>query len=147
MKLTIADNITLTAQQRSALIVGDGAEISLGTNSIININPLGNLFIDANSNWSFGTNSQLIVNGNFKVTSKIPSGWNMLSVPNIVSIYEKPIVWPDAITAAYTSEDGGYVTKSTLENGKGYWVKFNRSHTYDYAGPPILNRKINVVAG
>ncbi|MDI6803320.1 MAG: T9SS type A sorting domain-containing protein [Bacteroidota bacterium] len=147
LKLTIADNITLTAQRKSALIIGNGAEISLGNNSVINIASGGNLFISANSIWSFGTNSQLTVNGNFKIKSKIPIGWNMLSVPNIVSNYDKSIVYPDAITPAYTYESGGYVPKSTLENGKGYWVKFNQGHTYEYEGPPILNHEINLVAG
>ncbi len=52
LKLTIADHVTLTAQQNSALIVGAGAEIALGNNSMININPHGNLFINAYSNWS-----------------------------------------------------------------------------------------------
>lgn len=56
---------------------------------MININPLGNLFIGSNSNWSFANNSQLIVNGNFKVISKIPGGWNILSIPNVLSTYDK----------------------------------------------------------
>ncbi len=152
LKLTIADNVTLNAQNRSDLIVGDGAQISLGSNSTVNISTGGNLFIGSNSNWSFGTGSQLIVNGNFKITSKIPSFWSMLSVPNIVSDYTKIIVWPNAVTDASTFEGGAYVAKSTLENGKGYWVKFNQDQVITYAGSPVLNssdliNKFNVVSG
>ncbi len=119
LKLTIADNTTLTSQNNSTLFVGDDAQISLGSNSTVNIATGGNFFIGSNSKWSFGANSQLIVNGNFKVTSKIQSGWQMLSVPNLISDFTKTVVWPNAISNAFTLEGGAYVIKNTLENGKG----------------------------
>jgi hypothetical protein len=106
LKLTINNGITLNAENSSTLIVGDGAEISLGSGSIINIATGGNLFIGSNSKWTINPTSQVNVSGNFKITSKIPNGWQILSVPNFVSNFAKVVVWANAASPAYAFENG-----------------------------------------
>ncbi|MDI6804770.1 MAG: T9SS type A sorting domain-containing protein [Bacteroidota bacterium] len=80
------------------------------------------------------------------VSSSIASGWNMLSVPNIVHDFSKTAVWSGASSAASAYIPGvGYVEKNTLENRIGYWVSFPSSQTKDYAGFPLDSVNIPVV--
>ncbi|MBI3195019.1 MAG: T9SS type A sorting domain-containing protein, partial [Ignavibacteriae bacterium] len=50
--------------------------------------------------------------------------WNMLSIPLAVDNDSKESVFPDAVSEAF-SFDGQYIPQTTLENGKGYWLKFS----------------------
>jgi hypothetical protein len=80
------------------------------------------------------------------VSSQILSGWNMLSVPNIVHDFSKTAVWSGANSAASAYVPGvGYVEKNTLENRIGYWVSFPSAQTKDYAGFPLDSVNIPVV--
>jgi len=49
--------------------------------------------------------------------------WNMVSVPLLVDSYLKTSLFPTAISNAFAFE-GAYVTKDTLKNGIGYWLKY-----------------------
>lgn len=54
------------------------------------------------------------------------SGWNMLSVPLAASDMRKATLYPSATSPAYAFDPGqGYVLRDTLDNGSGYWVKFD----------------------
>lgn len=66
------------------------------------------------------------------VSSSVNSHWNLVSVPVVKWEFAKAGVYPTANSNAYTYE-GFYLSKSTLENGTGYWLKFpsvqNITHT------------------
>jgi uncharacterized protein (TIGR02145 family) len=51
------------------------------------------------------------------------TGWNLISIPVAVPDGRKTILFPHAVSPAYGYQDG-YITKDTLVNGIGYWLKF-----------------------
>lgn len=72
--------------------------------------------------------------------------WNLLSVPLTVSDYTKTGLYPTAISSAFAYQTV-YVVKDTLENGVGYWLKFNGEQTINVTGFPLTIDSIPVVAG
>ncbi|MBI5216705.1 MAG: T9SS type A sorting domain-containing protein [Ignavibacteriae bacterium] len=59
-------------------------------------------------------------------TFSLRPSWNMLSVPVTVANALIDSVFPTHSSNAF-SFDGRYISNTTLENGTGYWVKFNAS--------------------
>ncbi len=74
------------------------------------------------------------------------SGWNMVSVPVSAPDFRKTVLFPTAISGAFAF-DNGYITKDTLANGIGYWLKFPTTQNIELIGTPLQNYPINVVAG
>jgi len=71
------------------------------------------------------------------------SGWNMVSIPKVVTDYHKHALFPTAISNAFAYE-GSYKTIDSLMIGNGYWVKFGSTQTISYPGLPINTDSINV---
>lgn len=84
-----------------------------------------------------------------EVTSPIivSPGWNMLSVPVIVSNNLKDSVYPSAVSAAFRYAPSGYVLSDTLYNKIGYWLKFSDRDTLGIVGIPIRSDTIDVISG
>jgi hypothetical protein len=78
------------------------------------------------------------VNAQFGVEDK----WNIVSLPLQMADFTKTVLFPTATTAAY-SYDGTYLGNVTLENGRGYWVKFSGGETISHDG---LDRSDDTVA-
>ncbi|MGB9665513.1 MAG: M20/M25/M40 family metallo-hydrolase [Ignavibacteria bacterium] len=74
------------------------------------------------------------------------AGWNLISIPLIPVDGRKSTLFPQATSLAYTY-DGSYITKDTLEVGKGYWLKFENSLTHTLTGQIINSIQIPVKAG
>ncbi len=51
------------------------------------------------------------------------AGWNLISIPLEIQSSAKTVVYPTAISDAFIFSNG-YLVKSQLENGNGYWIKF-----------------------
>ncbi len=51
-------------------------------------------------------------------------GWNLLSVPLLVSDFRKNVLYPTSTSKAFVY-NSGYVEKETLSVGIGYWIKFS----------------------
>jgi len=69
------------------------------------------------------------------VQTPVVSGWHMLSVPDSVFDFAASAVWPTASSAAFEYVCGqGYQPRSTLENGPGYFIKFDSTHTLTLTG-------------
>ncbi|MBI5216173.1 MAG: T9SS type A sorting domain-containing protein [Ignavibacteriae bacterium] len=94
---------------------------------------------DTISKWSFvvkeGFPSELVPRNNHSYkflpsSSAIAAsdGWNMLSVPVNVSDNEKSAVYPGATSPAFRYQ-AGYAQDDSLDNGVGYWLKFNGAQT------------------
>ncbi|MBI3194281.1 MAG: PQQ-dependent sugar dehydrogenase, partial [Ignavibacteriae bacterium] len=61
--------------------------------------------------------------------------WNLLSVPVQVPDKRKQNLFPDASSQAFTFVPlTGYVTEDSLENGIGYWLKFDSTETVSLLG-------------
>ena len=76
----------------------------------------------------------------------INNGWNILSVPLAASDMTGNNLFPTAISPfyAYTS---GYNQVTILENGKGYWAKFDASQSATITGNYVTGNEISVVQG
>lgn len=80
------------------------------------------------------------------VSFNVERGWNMISLPVIVSNNRKEILFPGSISSAYLF-DNGYQSSDTLNNGVGYWLKFPSNAAIDIAGQYITSAQIPVKAG
>jgi hypothetical protein len=61
--------------------------------------------------------------------------WNIISVPVTVSDLSVDNVFPLGVTTAYAFH-AEYLQRDVLENGEGYWIKFNTGHTVWLSGTP-----------
>jgi hypothetical protein len=86
-----------------------------------------------------------------EINSTLNHRWNMASVPNVVHDFAKAAVWQNSVSSAFWFKPGtGYVTRDTLENRLGYWIKFPSSpptQTVTYVGAPIDSFHVRVKAG
>jgi hypothetical protein len=82
------------------------------------------------------------------VSSIVSAGWNMLSVPAVVTDFSRNGVYPGSIAGAYRYTPGvGYSLRDTLETGTGYWIKFGSARVIDIAGSTIPLDTLEVQAG
>ena len=72
--------------------------------------------------------------------------WNLVSVPLTVGNYAKSVLYPTAVSNAF-SYAGGYAQQATLSNGAGYWLKFAGGQNVSMTGFLISNASIPVQAG
>jgi hypothetical protein len=72
--------------------------------------------------------------------------WNLVSVPLQMGDPTKTTLFPTAMTPAY-SYNGGYLENDTLENGRGYWMKFSGNDTIFHNGLGRSNDTVDVQAG
>jgi hypothetical protein len=77
----------------------------------------------------------------------VEQGWNMVSVPLVVADYRKTTLFTNAISSAFTFAGTGYVTRDTLQNGAGYWVKFPTTQLINMAGTSLVVDTIGVLQG
>ncbi len=76
----------------------------------------------------------------------VANGWNMVSVPVNATDYSKTALFPTAQTSAFTF-NSGYTAKETLENGVGYWIKFDGEQSINIIGGSIVLDTIVVSTG
>ncbi|MBI3190000.1 MAG: T9SS type A sorting domain-containing protein, partial [Ignavibacteriales bacterium] len=74
------------------------------------------------------------------------SRWNLVSLPLSAPDNSKTVVFPTASTNAFAYE-GSYVQYDTLQNGKGYWMKFSYAHSAWLLGYPLDSVAIPVFTG
>ena len=86
------------------------------------------------------------INAQVTDTIHVEPGWNLLSLPMKVIDGEKSSLFPSAISDAFIYQDN-YLPKDTLENGYGFWVKFDSAETFLFEGESIHRDTINVSAG
>jgi len=76
----------------------------------------------------------------------INNGWNLLAVPLAASDMTGTALFPSAISPFY-AYNSGYNQVTTLENGKGYWAKFDGSQSVIITGNYVTGNEISVVQG
>jgi hypothetical protein len=83
------------------------------------------------------------------VITPVVSGWQTLSVPVVVDDFAKTTVWAtaDPNSNAFSFCGSVYVPEDTLENGVGYFVKFNSAQDIFYAGEFLEQIETPVCAG
>lgn len=53
--------------------------------------------------------------------------WQLISLPYTYSDRHKSVLFPDAVSNAFSYQGSGYATSDELDNGYGYWLKFATS--------------------
>ncbi|MBI5216324.1 MAG: T9SS type A sorting domain-containing protein [Ignavibacteriae bacterium] len=79
-------------------------------------------------------------------TYSVNERWNLLSIPLGLANYSKKSVFPTAVSDAF-SFNGQYVANSELQNGVGYWMKFQNTASIDLTGYPLTKSVIEVQEG
>ncbi|MBS1518938.1 MAG: T9SS type A sorting domain-containing protein [Bacteroidetes bacterium] len=89
--------------------------------------------------------SKLYIEYSYYSTKSISvlNGWNIVSVPLDAPDMSVSTIFPGAVSPAY-SYNNGYVNSTTLENGKGYWLKFDTARSYSIDGLPVDTQNIHV---
>ena len=73
------------------------------------------------------------------------SGWNMTSVPQVLSGWAAKTVYPTSVSLVYRYQNGQYVATDSLYNGRGWWVQFDTAtHAIPYTGPPVDSMSMKV---
>ena len=79
--------------------------------------------------------------------------WNMVGLPLVVEDGNVSTIFPDAIDGTLYSFGVSYIQEETLENGKGYWLRFDDSGSSDIDGGEItsltmsMNEGWNLISG
>jgi len=79
--------------------------------------------------------------------------WNMVGLPLVVEDGNVSTIFPDAIDGTLYSFGVSYIQEETLENGKGYWLRFDDSGSSDITGGEItsltmsMNEGWNLISG
>lgn len=85
------------------------------------------------------------------ITVNYPIDWNLVSVPVILADNSTYSVWPGAASNVYVYANYGYVETTSVEAGKGYWLKFYGPYAKSYVGDSLsfanvsLNAEWNIV--
>ncbi|MBI5019929.1 MAG: S8 family serine peptidase [Ignavibacteriales bacterium] len=81
-----------------------------------------------------------------EITQSFPmlNGWNMLSLPLIVTDPRKETQYPTASSKAF-GYNGSYTIAETLKYGIGYWLKFDSAESIDITGYKFENDTIDVI--
>ncbi len=105
---------------------------------------------DANGNTSEFSGSKAIVPKGTVTTFQygVSEKWNLLSVPVKVPDFAKTMLYPTAISSAFSfSSSGGYVVEDTLDNGIGFWLKFEFNEGVFFEGTIVNAVTIDVEEG
>ncbi len=61
------------------------------------------------------------------------NGWNIISIPILTTDMSIASIFPDAVSNAF-GYNNGYITATTFEQGKGYWLKYPNPATINVCG-------------
>lgn len=92
------------------------------------------------------TKLNIIYNKSISKSINIAAGWNIASVPLNTADMSASSIFADNITSTW-KYDAGYRAETTLEAGKGYWVKYVSAKTIDIVGLPVNKNTVPVKSG
>jgi len=81
-----------------------------------------------------------------RLNVKLAKDWNMLSLPVLAANMGTTVLFPSFTSQTY-SYNGAYQIVTTLENGKGYWIKYNIDTMTVVSGKKINLTTIPVKSG
>ncbi len=122
--VTIKTGVIVSVPANAYLFIDNGRKIYIESGGTLIVDPSARVIC-------YDNDAVIISQGTSTLSLPVIVDWNMVSIPQVVSDFSKPAVYPSAISDAFAFE-GTYVPKSTLANGIGYWVKFGSS-------PPAVN--------
>jgi PKD repeat protein len=101
--------------------------------------------VDVHDNRSHPS-AELFVNVSVNVSCDVNQRWNLVSVPLTVGDYTKTVLFPTSASSAFAYQ-GGYTAWGTLENRRGYWLKFAEAQQVHFSGLLRNSDTVNVVPG
>jgi|GEM_PF-5215278 len=104
------------------------------------------MFTDERHGWIVGS-SGTVLRYNTPFLIPVDAGWNIVSLQFRAYDYRKSVLFPTAISDAFTYTPEGYQHKDTLANHVGYWMKFPDGGLLPVPGTPILNDTFHVNTG
>jgi hypothetical protein len=107
---------------------------------------LSNVLLNEGTPLPLITNGQVFIISDKSYNLDIKRGWNMVSIPLIVTDFRKDSLFRTATSKAFTYHSG-YVMKDTLANGVGFWVKFGGAQSVYMTGILCKEDTIDVVHG
>jgi plastocyanin len=132
----VLDDSTLTDTSKQLVSLAKGTTYYWHVNAG---NDLGSgSFSDA---WSFAITDTALPG-----SPHVSAGWNMVSVPVMVSDFLSGAVFPTAASKAFAYRNG-YILKDTLVNGTGYWLKFPLDSGLTISGTVITADTVAVEKG
>jgi glucose/arabinose dehydrogenase len=141
-------------------IYGDYCSRKIWSLEYDGINPPVNAFVVTTPNLitSFGVDELneiyiTLSNGNISrftptvdcIDISISPGWNLLSVPYLNIDMSASNIFPNSSAEVFGYSNGYYIADS-LQNGAGYWVKYDNNQTLPVCGS-MINTTINVNVG
>jgi hypothetical protein len=79
---------------------------------------------------------------------QVVRGWNLVSLPLFVDNDSASQVFPYAVTLPFAFDNlTGYYSTDRIENGNGYWLKFDSAETVSVSGFPRVADTIDVKVG
>lgn len=105
-------------------------------------------FVIINHN-GFSSPDSIFVTGRglFHRQINIAAGWNLLSLPLIVTNRAKTVLFPTAKSNAFIFNGNSYAISDTLTDGVGFWLKFNSSQALNFFGIPNSIETVYVHTG
>ncbi len=81
-------------------------------------------------------------------TLSVSGRWNLVSLPLKVADKSKQYNFPSSISNMFNFDPvTGYIQKDILENGIGYWLKFDTTKSFSISGLPIQSDTFEVFKG
>jgi hypothetical protein len=111
--------------------IGVGKVLTIGTDRLVLIAVNTDTFLTVNPAFTYTATTVPDVN----VPAAMPAGWNLVSVPDYVPDFSKGVLYPTALSEAWTGTP--YVAEDPLSNGPGYWVKYPPFTVKTYTGAPF----------
>lgn len=100
------------------------------------------------NNDSIFTNLTLNIVPNTSIFTKVAvrQGWNLISMPLKAADMSAIFLFPNASSPTYNYESK-YGIAASLENGKGYWIKYAQSDSVEIYGTRVNKTEIPVTKG
>ncbi|TAK56507.1 MAG: hypothetical protein EPO24_11175 [Bacteroidetes bacterium] len=74
--------------------------------------------------------------------------WNLISLPHITEENEKELLFPTAISDAFSySKASGYIIEDSLEPTRGYWLRFDSAQNVIMRGEPLRYDTLDIAEG
>ena len=87
------------------------------------------------------------------VTIDYQLGWNLVGLPLFVEDASYIVLFPESIEGTLYSFNDGYISETYLDQGEGYWLRFDNAGSSTITGVPIneltisLNEGWNLISG
>ena len=141
--LTISGTSGLTLPQDSTPIVFRGTAGNLHPNDYVT-----HLLIHSNDS----AKAALVLSAALRVGSirtielQVANGWNLVSMPLMVTNNSTINIFPQSISDAFLYS-GAYIREDSLSLGHGYWLRFNQAQGLAILGTRVLAETIQVSSG